>query len=120
MTLYHPCELPPDKSGWLPPTIPKDLLAQHIPEQERDVVGSALKGPVYQGQPVNHKNNVDTDIDFAMQEGTIHPPDKSSGILYPSTPRSNLTTPHRAAHQSRYPFVHASLFKAGCRVTSNT
>jgi len=56
-------------------------------EQERDVVGSALKGPVYQGQPVNLKNSVNTDIDFAMQGGTIHPPDKSGGILYPSTPR---------------------------------
>ena len=88
MFYFISCELPPDESGWLPPTIPKDLVAQHMSKQERNVVGSALKGPVYQGQPVNHKNNVDTDIDFAMQGGTIHPPDKSSGILYPSTPRS--------------------------------
>jgi len=38
---------------------------------------------------------VDTDIDFAMQGGTIHPPDKSGGILYPSTPRYKIssTTP---------------------------
>ena len=63
-------------------------MAQHMSEQERNAVGSALKGPVYQGQPVNHKNNVDTDKGFAMQGGTIHPPDKSGGILYPSTPRS--------------------------------
>ena len=70
-------------------------MAQHMSEQERNVVGSALKGPVYQGQPVNHKNNVDTDIDFAIQGGTIHPPDKSGGILYPSTPRYKIssTTP---------------------------
>ena len=67
-------------------------MAQHMSEQERNVVGSALKGPVYQGQPVNHKNNVDTDIDFAMQGGTIHPPDKSGGILYPSTPRYKLSS----------------------------
>jgi len=51
------CELLPPKGLELPPTIPKDLLAQHIPEQERDVVGSALKGPVYQGQIANIKRN---------------------------------------------------------------
>ena len=57
----------------LPPTIPKDLVAQHIPEQERDVVGSALKGPVYQGQPVSSLYDVDTYIVLVtLPRGTIH------------------------------------------------
>ena len=62
----------PPKGLELLPTIPKDLLAQHIPEQERDVVGSALWKPVYQGQPVSSKNDVKTNIDIAIARGTIH------------------------------------------------
>jgi len=82
-------ELPPDKSGWLPPTIPKDdLLAQHIPEQERNVVGSALKGPVYQGQPVNTEKDVNMDIDIAtIARGTIHLNPKGVEFSLPLDPR---------------------------------
>ncbi|MBU0778153.1 site-specific DNA-methyltransferase [Patescibacteria group bacterium] len=86
-------EPPSDKSdGFSRP--PEGLVSQHIPEQERmDIVGSALCEPSFRGQPVNskyvsqvyisnpHNNN-------EMEKGgTIHPPDKSGGILYPSTPR---------------------------------
>ena len=45
-------------------------MAQHISEQERNVVGSALKRPVYQGQPVNPLNDVRTYI--SNEGGTIH------------------------------------------------
>ena len=62
----------------------RDLLAQHMPEQERNVVGSALRKSLSQGQPVNPENNVDTDIDFAMKGGTIHPSAKSKRVF--STP----------------------------------
>ena len=77
----------PPKGLELLPTIPKDLVAQHIPEQERDVVGSALWKPVYQGQPVNHVNNVNTDIDIAhISRGMIHPWPKGAGFSLPLDP----------------------------------
>ena len=63
----------------------RDLLAQHIPEQERNVMGSALRKSLSQGQPVNPENNVDTDIDFAMKGDTIH----SSERVF-STPLSHV------------------------------
>jgi len=69
----------------------RDLLAQHMPEQERNVVGSALRKSLSQGQPVNPENNVDTDIDFAMKGGTIHPSAKSKRVF--STPLPHVYKP---------------------------
>jgi len=36
---------------------------------------------------IQHQQLFFWDRYVAMQGGTIHPPDKSGGILYPSTPR---------------------------------
>ena len=54
-------------------TASEGLVSQHIPEQERiDVVGSALRKPLSQGQPVNLKYVDDSDIVIADARGTIH------------------------------------------------